>query len=161
MEGVVSYDVYGFLKIMVQKRGWFSIDRLNHCISKFKFPSKDRPNSIVLANRHKLSGSAAQMWNLIRYLPYILYDLVPDLSDPVFDLLVRLHDVVDLCTAPILQASEIEHMDFKYKPDNTLCNPSIKSYQFWKGFLLRVKSRRCQDNSVIQSVRLCAFECCK
>jgi hypothetical protein len=113
LEGVVSYDVYGLLKIMVQKRGWFSIDKLNHCISKFKFPSKDRPNAIVLANKHKLSGSAAQMWNLIRYLPYILHDLVPNLADPVFDLLVRLHDIVELITAPILTTSEIDLMEVR------------------------------------------------
>jgi hypothetical protein len=138
LEGVVSYDVYCFLKIMVQKRGWFSLDRLNHNLSEFKFPSKDRPNTIVLANRHKLSGSAAQMWNLVRYLPYILYDMVPNLDDPVYDLLVKLHNIVDFCTSPILTSSEIELMDVMIQEylnlrqdlvtDETMCSAKPKHH---------------------------------
>jgi hypothetical protein len=110
-EGVVAYDLHGLLKIMIQKRGWFSVEKLNQRISQFKFPSKDKPNPIVLINRHKLSGSAAQMWNLIRFLPVILLDLVPNLNDPAYTLLLRLHDVVEICTSPCLTLQEIDHMD--------------------------------------------------
>jgi hypothetical protein len=84
LEGVVSYDLHGLLKIMIQKRGWFSLEKLNYNIFQFKFPSKDKPNPVVLINRLKLGGSAAQMWNLIRYLPTILFNLVPNLTDPVY-----------------------------------------------------------------------------
>jgi hypothetical protein len=111
LEGVVSYDVHGLLKIMIQKRGWFSLDKLNHNIVQFKFPSKDKPNPVVLINRKKLGGSAAQMWNLIRYLPTILFNLVPNLTDPVYCLLLRLHNVVEICCSPRLSFSEIEEMD--------------------------------------------------
>jgi uncharacterized C2H2 Zn-finger protein len=111
LEGVISYDLHGLLKIMIQKRGWFSLDKINNKIAQFKFPSKDKPNPLVLVNRLKLSGSAAQMWNLIRFLPSILVDLVPNLNDPVHKLVIQLHNLAEMCTSVSLTIAEIAHMD--------------------------------------------------
>ena len=112
LEGVVSYDLHSVLKMVVQKRKWISLERLNYEIKSFKFNARDRPNPIVLRNKDKLSGGAAQIWTLIRYLPLLLHSFVEDLEDCLWQLLLRLHEVVNMATAPRLSDSDIERLDY-------------------------------------------------
>lgn len=112
LEGVVSYDLYSALKCIVQKRRWLTLERLNFEIKLVQFNSKDRPNPIVFKNKDKLSGGAAQIWTLIRHLPLLLHSFIEDVDDSLWQLILKMHDIVNMATAPKLSKSDIGHLNF-------------------------------------------------
>jgi hypothetical protein len=111
LEGVVSYDLFALIKLMIQRHKWFTLDALNQKIRLFPFSTRDRPYPITLLNKEKLSGSAAQLWVLLRHTPLILSSLEVDKDDLAYKLTEQLLEITAMITAPNLNLQELAFLD--------------------------------------------------
>lgn len=80
-EGVVHYELKLFLHYCVSKRV-FTIETLNNRVRGFDFANEDKPSlfdpSSIEHLNNKFSQSAAQCITLIRNLPMLIGDKVPE-----------------------------------------------------------------------------------
>jgi hypothetical protein len=106
LEGVVSYDLFALLKTMIHTRKWFTLEALNQQIRKFPFSTKDKPYPITMKNKEKLSGTAVQMWVLLRHMLVILSSLNVEKEDLLYDLVSKL-DMEHICDKIELSMSNL------------------------------------------------------
>jgi hypothetical protein len=120
LEGVASYDLFAYLKVMLTEKKLFTLERLNQVVKEFpftKYNRKDVPPPIVLKNKAKLSMSAGQMRVLLRYIGMILECLNCDSSDPVCRQIILLSEIFAYTASPRLHRLEVEEMEsdiYKY-----------------------------------------------
>ena len=110
-EGVVCYDVMLYLKYMVHTKNWFDFGLINQRISEFHFHGTDKsdiPAHINITNK-RLTGHAVQNWTFIRYLPLLIGDKV-DSSDDVWIAVIKLREITELVTAPLLSNGQVEYL---------------------------------------------------
>jgi hypothetical protein len=115
LEGVISYDLFSWLKFMVQAKKWFTLDALNQQIRMFPFPTKDKPYPIVFQNKEKLVGTASQMWALVRNILLIVDPLGVDKNNFAYKLVESLTEIVALVTAPRLNVEELGFLDCRIR----------------------------------------------
>ena len=81
-EGFVHYELKLLLSYCVRQQKYFTIKDLNHRISVFDFGEEDRPfldPAITKApNERSIRQSAAQTITLVKYLPLLLGDTIPE-----------------------------------------------------------------------------------
>ena len=112
LEGVVTQDLNGGIKILVRK-GWFSIEDYNRRLSNFKFWSyeaSDRPQELTEKSK-KLPGKACSIWVHIRNFPLLISNLVKDDQDEVLALLLLLSDITARVTAMEFREHEIDALE--------------------------------------------------
>jgi hypothetical protein len=102
LEGVVAYDMFSLLKMIIKTHKWFSLEALNQKIKTFPFPTKDKPYPIVLQNKFRLSGSAVQIWVLLRHILLILSSFPVDKNYLSYELIEILVEITAMVTAPKL-----------------------------------------------------------
>ena len=104
LEGVVPYVISCVIKNLVRTKV-FSYQDLEGWMSSFCYGKHDLPNKpvpIKNLNRFSLSGTAAQKMCMIRLLPLILGEKVPE-DHPVWQLLLLCREIVEITVAPIIE----------------------------------------------------------
>lgn len=85
-----------------------TLEKLNYRITSFDYGFSDKQNKPSVISRHDLRNtdgsmrqSAAQMWCLLRMLPLLLGDLVPEDSKE-WKLLLQLLSIMEIVFSPSL-----------------------------------------------------------
>lgn len=132
-EGVGDYDLAMILKNLVNVKGWLTYAELNQRINLFPYLGTDAASKPCQVNVSggRLGGQAAQNWCLIRLLPVIICDVVgtENEDDPVWQLFLLLHDIVEIVCAPKLKDSDIAYLSIlidEYLEDRLSCFPDEK-----------------------------------
>lgn len=110
--GVADSDLAEILSLLVQK-GWFSYVSLQQSLRAFQCLGPDQGNkpAAVNPNGTKLGGHAVQNWTLIRILPFILKDLIRDEKDEIWQLYLKLKEVVEYASAPAYTEEDLKKME--------------------------------------------------
>lgn len=111
-EGVGDSDVAIILKHLIHEKGWLTYAELNHHINVFPYLGTDassKPCQVSVAG-DKLGGQAVQNWCLIRLLAVVIHDKIKNADEPVWQLYLLLHDIVEIVCAPVIQESSIAYL---------------------------------------------------
>lgn len=122
-EGVVPYDLMYCIKYFV-KHCWFSYNLLNYRLRKLKFLNESVFNTIpLITNSYKLPGTASQVRRVLLIFPLAIFDLIKNIEDEVWLLVLHLQEICSLICAPALSFGQV-----------ALLREKLNEY-----FLLRVK----------------------
>ena len=116
LEGVVPVELAQCLALLISKK-YFSLDTLNKVILGFPYKGEDKTNRphIVpetFSTRNTIGGNAAENWTLLRLLPFMIGDVLPD-SEPVWQIILDLKEIVELAVAQIHTEESIGYLQFK------------------------------------------------
>lgn len=116
LEGIVPLEIALCLAVFINKK-YFSLQELNHSIHQFPYKWADKTNSpqavpLTFALRKNIGGNAHENWCLLRILPFLIGDKVPE-DDPVWEVLMTLKDIVELVMAPVHTDETLGYMDSK------------------------------------------------
>lgn len=105
-EGVAP-DVMERVILHCVTEGYFSLQFLNDQVESFPFEGFDKTNKpsrmATQISKFKVKQKAVQTWCFLRLLPLIVGDKVP-VDDDLWDLLLLLADIVEICTASQVNA---------------------------------------------------------
>ena len=111
LEGVCGVEIHLVLASLIHE-GFFDLDTLNSRLTSFDYSpcdSKNKPSPIdnkKLQNPDGAPGqTAAQMWCLVRYLPLIIGDLVPE-NNQYLELILLLLECMDFIFCPEITREE-------------------------------------------------------
>jgi hypothetical protein len=111
LEGVCGLEVYLVIAQLIGE-GLFDLDLLNSRITSFDYSTtdaKNKPSPISLSKLQQPDGAAGQtatqMWCLIRNLPLLIGDKVPE-EHPYFELLLQLLECMDFIFCPEITIEE-------------------------------------------------------
>ena len=100
LEGVCGIEVHLVLAALIDE-GLFDLDLLNSRITSFDYSpadSKNKPSPVTIQRLQNPDGAsgqtASQMWCLIRYLPLIIGDKVPE-GNEYFEVILLLLECMD------------------------------------------------------------------
>lgn len=108
-EGVIAFDLFLFVKRLVEEKHISSIDVVNRRIINFKLGSSDcsdKPCEIN-AKGSRLSGHAVQNWTFLRLFPIIFWDVFKTQESKILDLVTLLHRITEFVCAPTLTIQQI------------------------------------------------------
>lgn len=113
-EGFVHYELKLLLSYCVRQQKYFTIKDLNHRISVFDFGEEDRPSFLDPAitkapNERSIRQSAAQTITLIKYLPLLLGDTIPE-DDQYWYSFLLLIKICKIALSPIYTPDTVPHL---------------------------------------------------
>lgn len=105
LEGVGPYEIKLVLNALIDQKV-MSLDQLNYRLTSFDYGFSDRVNKPSLLSRHDLKNvdkamrqSAAQTWCLLRLLPLLIGDLIPE-DNQQWELLLMLLTCMEFIFSP-------------------------------------------------------------
>ena len=116
--GVGPWEVKLMLHHYIIELKLFTVKFFNLRVTFFKYgvlESRNRPQDSLTRtaftnrNDHTLKQSAAQMWLLLRALPFILRDKVPE-NDKHMELILYLLKIMEICFAPKLDTGILPYL---------------------------------------------------
>lgn len=115
LEGIVPLELALCLNVFTKKK-YLSLQELNSLMSCFPYKWNDKVNCpqaipLTFAIRCSIGANAHENWCLLRMLPFMIGDKVPD--DPAWQVLMTLKEVVELAMAPVHTKETIGYMDSK------------------------------------------------
>ena len=131
-EGVVKHDVKLILDHLIKDKQLFSFKAFNVAVKKFSFKGSDlnsKPNSIN-ENADNIGGHAMQNWCLLRFMPLIVCEVLNvdiDDSDSVFNMLLLLHEIVEIVVAQAIDEANIASLSVLvecYLTERSKCFPN-------------------------------------
>lgn len=97
LEGVCGFEIKLVLNVLIEQKH-VTLDQINYRITSFDYGFSDKTNKPSVISKHDLKNpegamhqSAAQTWCLIRHLPTMIGDLIPEGHKEWELLLVLLH----------------------------------------------------------------------
>jgi len=109
-EGIVDYDMAIFIAYFVEK-GWFTLELLNKNIERFPLRGSDASNRPApTVSKKKLGGQAVENWCFVRFFPLMVYGLIEDTRDEVWQLVLKLKEIVELVVSPEIHPSDIAYL---------------------------------------------------
>jgi len=116
LEGIVPVELGCVLYSLCVQKKLFTIDEFNMRMSYFwsaiNVDRRYRPPELSSPEEgHKIGPSmkAIQCWSLLKYMPLIIGDVVPE-SDPYWQFMLHLGHLVDLVFAPTFTAGMIAYL---------------------------------------------------
>ena len=131
-EGVVKHDVKLILDHLIKDKQLFSFKAFNVAVKKFSFKGSDlnsKPNSIN-ENADNIGGHPMQNWCLLRFMPLIVCEVLNvdiDDSDSVFNMLLLLHEIVEIVVAQAIDEANIASLSVLvefYLTERSKCFPN-------------------------------------
>ncbi|XP_070410625.1 uncharacterized protein [Nothobranchius furzeri] len=115
-EGIVPFELAVCLNILISKK-YFTLEFLNTCILKFPLKwsdKKNRPHLIphTYSSRKTVGGNAHENWCLIRFLPFLIGDIIPE-DELAWQVILDLKEIVELVVAPVHTQETIAYLDVK------------------------------------------------
>lgn len=113
LEGICPLEVKLVLKVFLRKK-FIDLNLLNARFVSFNYSTSDLKNKPVALTENFLNNTspgqnAAQMWCLIRYLPLVIGDCIPE-DDLHWDLLLLLLEIMSFIFAPTISQEEIIYL---------------------------------------------------
>lgn len=114
LEGIVPGELALCFGLLIKKK-YFSLEQLNRIIKNFPYKWKDKTNCPqgvpqTFASRKTIGGNAHENWCLLRLLPLMIGNKVPE-EEPAWQLLMILKDVVELVMSPTFTKESIGYLD--------------------------------------------------
>lgn len=113
-EGILPVELAHCLNLFISKK-YFTLDNLNESILKFSYKWADKsnrphviPRTFVL--KKSIGGNAHENWSLLRFLPFLVGQLVPP-DEPAWQVILDLKDMVELVVAPVHTAQSIAFLE--------------------------------------------------
>lgn len=115
-EGVVPVELARCISLLISKK-YFTLDILNTLIQAFPYKWGDktnRPHAIPrsFASNNTIGGNAHENWTLLRLLPFIIGQILPD-DEPPWQVILDLKDIVELVVAPVHTDETIAYLEAK------------------------------------------------
>jgi hypothetical protein len=116
LEGVAPWELRLLLRAFVKDK-MSSLQTLNERIQDFDYGYLDRKatpsqiSSTAIQGEGKINQTSIQMWVLIRYLPLVLGDLIPD-DDCKWSCFLTLHEITEILTAPVVSTDLTSYLQF-------------------------------------------------
>ncbi|KAJ8029948.1 hypothetical protein HOLleu_29486 [Holothuria leucospilota] len=111
LEGICPLELKLVMKCLID-RGYFDINLLNSRIVSFNYGSSDSSNKPCILSMSSLNHpdgapgqNSAQMWCLIRHIPLMMGDLVPE-DDEHWELLLLLAQCMDIIFSPVISVGD-------------------------------------------------------
>lgn len=103
-EGIVPLELALCLNALIKKK-YFTLDELNKLIKEFPYRWADKrdapqPVPLTFAARKTVGGNAHENWTLLRLLPLIVGERIPE-SEPTWLVLMDLKDIVELVLSSV------------------------------------------------------------
>ena len=97
-EGIVPLELALYLNTLI-KRKYFTLDELYKLIKEFPYKWTDKtdapqPVPLTFAAKKTVGGNAHENWALLRLLPLIVGETIPE-SEPTWQVLLNLKDIVE------------------------------------------------------------------
>ncbi|CAL1293885.1 unnamed protein product, partial [Larinioides sclopetarius] len=108
-EGVIAYDMFLFVKTLIQEKHISSVDIFNRKIANFKLGSSDccdKPCELK-EKSSRLSGHAAQNWAFLRFFSIIFWDVFESCDSKMLYLVSLLHRIVEIVCAPKVTIQQV------------------------------------------------------
>ena len=112
-EGVVAFDLPLILSYFIKDEHWFTYGQLNERIGKFVYLGSDASDKpcTVSESATRLSGHAIQNWVFLRLIPLLLYPFIEDKRNPVWIMLLKLKEIVEIVCAPTITESDVAYLN--------------------------------------------------
>ena len=109
-EGVVKYELLLFLPYCVSK-GYFTISDLNSRLQGYDFGQEDKPSPFKLDDKSqvRIRQSAAQMISIVRNLPLLIADQIPDTDDNWHSILVLIK-ICQIALSPVVTPDTVPYL---------------------------------------------------
>lgn len=116
--GVCHMEIKLVLNELIHTKKYFKLDFFNKRVNSFKYGLTERKNkpsanfnsfNIKNTKDHKLKQKAAQTWCLVRALPFLVNDMVPD-DDIHLKLISSLLHIMTTVFSPSFTLEELEYL---------------------------------------------------
>ena len=109
-EGVVKYELLLFLPYCLSK-GYFTIADLNSRLQGYDFGPEDKPSTFSLDDRHQIHirQSAAQMISIVRNLPLLIADKIPESDDRWYSILLLIK-ICQVALSPVVTPDTVPYL---------------------------------------------------
>lgn len=90
---------------MLMSKKYFSLDTLNKVILSFPYKGDDKTNRPHMVpqsfkKNNTIGGNAAENWTLLRLLPFMIGDVIPE-GESVWEIILDLKEIVELAVAQV------------------------------------------------------------
>ncbi|KAL0194605.1 hypothetical protein M9458_008177, partial [Cirrhinus mrigala] len=115
-EGVVPIELAQCLALLISKK-YFTLESLNESILQFPYKWEDQKNKphaipVTFSRRNTIGGNAHENWSMIRCLPFLIGNVVPE-GEPTWQVLMDLKDIVELVVSPVHTDESISYLEMK------------------------------------------------
>lgn len=115
-EGIVPLELALCLNTLIKAK-YFTLEELNKSVKEFPYRWADKtdapkPVSSTFAARKTVGGNAHENWALLRLLPLIIGERVPE-GEPTWQILLNLKDIVELVLSSVHTESTICFLESK------------------------------------------------
>lgn len=123
LEGIVPVEICLCLKKFITKK-YISLDHLNTIIQNFPYKYSDgtnRPQKIsekVLVSK-TIGGNGHENWTLLRLLPLLIGDVIPE-NDDAWSVILEFKDIVELLVSSTFTDASLCYLDTKISEHSRL-----------------------------------------
>lgn len=116
LEGIIPVELAHCFSLLISKK-YFTLEKLNNLIQNFEYKWGDktnRPHAIpqTFLVKKNIGGNAHENWSLLRLLPLIIGQLIPE-DEPAWHIVLDLKDIVELVVAPVHCDESISYLACK------------------------------------------------
>lgn len=131
LEGIVPVELSLCLKKLISNK-YFTLDELNTAIQSFPYSFSDktnRPQRIPHTFRinGSIGGNGHENWTLLRLLPLMISELVPD-NDKTWGVLLELKDIVELLASPYFTTESLCYLEAKISGHRQLLQEAFPDF---------------------------------
>ncbi len=132
LEGIVPAELCLCLSEMIEKK-YISLESVNHAIKNFAYTFSDktnRPQQIpkAFATKGTIGGNGHENWTLLRLLPLLIGDDVPE-GDTSWEILMLLKDIVELAVASKHTEESIDFLKCKITEHRELLQSAFPGFR--------------------------------
>ena len=132
LEGVVPAELALCISDLISKK-YFTLETLNHAIKSFAYvfsDKTDQPQPIArgFAKKGTIGGNGHENWALIRLLPLLIGQKVPE-GDNAWTILMLLKDIVELAVATRHSEESIQFLDCKVSEHRELLQTTFPNFR--------------------------------
>lgn len=131
LEGIVPIELSLCLNKLISNK-YFNLDELNSAIQKFPYlfsdktncPDRVPPSFRVFRIRGSIGGNGHENWTLLRLLPLIIGELIPE-NDKTWGVLLELKDIVELLASSSFSNQSLCYLEEKKSIGNCSRRPFL------------------------------------
>lgn len=129
LEGVIPMEIKWCLHAFIKKK-YFTVKYLNEQIAHFKYgfheksnkPTPNFTNEMITNNQNNIKQKAIQTWLLLRTLPYMIIDKIPEHDLIYIDLLVSLLKITEMSFSNSFNEYRLAYLDHQINYNEKLFN---------------------------------------